>query len=129
MMPRDRIYTLYNTDCTLQNYARCTTCIRRALMVILQSRRTQNVISKMPSQCICCASETYQILSTVLFRQSSFYFTEFCIHLSLPFFACTSVYISEFTHSIQASGALLHAPPEPCLASSLGSRPPLLAHA
>ena len=43
-------------------------------------------------------------------------------------FRYTSVYILVFTHSIQASGALLHAPPEPCLASSLGSRPSLLTH-
>ena len=30
------------------------------------------MISKMLSQCICCTSETYQILSPVLFQQSLF---------------------------------------------------------
>ena len=55
----------------------------RALMVILHSHRTKNVILR------CYTSETYQILSPVLFQQSLYFlllkFTEF-FYLSLLFF-------------------------------------------
>ena len=46
----------------------------RALMVILQSHRTQNMILRCyPNVAICYTSETYQILSPVLFQQSLYF--------------------------------------------------------
>ena len=46
----------------------------RALMMILQSHKTQIMISEMPSLChIPCASKTYQILSPLPFQQSLFF--------------------------------------------------------
>ena len=46
----------------------------RALMVILQSHRTQNMILRCyPNVAICYTSEIYQILSPVLFQQSLYF--------------------------------------------------------
>ena len=51
----------------------------RALMVILQSHRTQNMILRCyPNVAICYTSVTYQILSPVLFQQSLYF--PFLIH-------------------------------------------------
>ena len=51
----------------------------RALMVILQSHRTQNMILRCyPNVAVCYTSETYQILSPVLFQQSLYF--PFLIH-------------------------------------------------
>ena len=62
----------------------------RALTMILQSLKTQTMISEMPSLChIACASKTYQILSPLLFQQSLYFFLlihRFFIYLSLSFF-------------------------------------------
>ena len=47
----------------------------RALMMILQSHKTQIMICEMPTLChISCASKTYQILSPLLFQQSQYFF-------------------------------------------------------
>ena len=52
--------------CAVQQY--------RALMVILQSHRTQNMILRCyPNVAICYTSEIYQILSPVLFQQSLYF--------------------------------------------------------
>ena len=71
-------------------------------MVILQSHRTQNMIS----QCICYTLETYQILSPVLFlyifppfNSQNFLFTCLC-----SFFTCFAV-LEESTQ--YQAGALL----------------------
>ena len=92
--------------------------IYRALMVILQSHGTQNMISKMLSQCICCASETYQILSPVLFQQSLYF--PLLIHRIFHLFVSSLVLhafakLSLFTHvyTTQASGAFLRLVPRP----------------
>ena len=74
-------------------------------MVILQSHRTQNMILRCyPNVAICYTSETYQILSPVLFQQSLYFplFTEFLFTCLCPFFTCFAV----LEESIQA-GALL----------------------
>ena len=80
-----------------------------SMMVILQSHRTLNMISMMPSQCIYFTSETYQILSPVLFF-SPFEFTEFFIYLSLFFFymllqdSCLFVYVRDLPDSMRLTG-------------------------
>ena len=66
MMPR--LYTVHYKTVHNDNY--------RALMVILQSHRTQNnvmILRCYPNVAICYTSETYQILSPVLFQQSLYF--------------------------------------------------------
>ena len=68
----------------------------RALMVFLQSHRTQNMILRCyPNVAICYTSETYQILSPVLFQQSLYFplliYRIFLFTCLCSFFTCFAV--------------------------------------
>ena len=67
----------------------------RALTMILQSLKTQTMISEMPSLChIACASKAYQILSPLLFQQSLY----FSLSIHRIFYLLVSVL---FLHALQ----------------------------
>ena len=84
-------------------------------MVILQSHRTQNMIlTEMLSQCICYTSETYQILSPVLFQQSLY----FPLLIHRIFYLLVSAL---FLHALHEDGALLR-PKNGYLVWSRGAR-------
>ena len=81
----------------------------RALMMVLQSLKTQTMISGMPSLShIACASKAYQILSPLLFEQSLYLSLLICsIYLSLSFFTCLAVYLILFLTIIPSTTAEL----------------------
>ena len=102
-MPRLNVPLYDDIHCTLQNYAKYIGAQRyRALMVILQSHRTQNMILRCyPNVAICYTSEIYQILSPVLFQRSLYF--PFLIHrisyllVSALFLLDSSIYTWHFS--------------------------------
>ena len=75
--PRINTIVLNNDQCChdyitfINNNAELDAQRYRALMMILQSHKTQIMICEMPTLChIPCASKTYQILSPLLFQES-----------------------------------------------------------
>ena len=83
----------------------------RALMVILQSHRTQNMILRCdPNVAICYTLEMYQILSPVLFQQSLY----FPLLIHRIFYLLVSAL---FSHALQYYSSRSFAPPKKWLFS------------
>ena len=73
----------------------------RVLTMILQSLKTQTMISEMPSLChIACASKAYKILSPLLFQQSLYFSLIHRIFYLLVILCSICTYTYNYTYKI-----------------------------